>query len=62
MKEIDQGYRIVSTRRARNNASEEKSKMPRAISTKLSRNQLNKKIKVHEVLLSRYLPLPDRHL
>ena len=36
----------MSTRRVRKNVSEEKSKMPRALKTKLSRNKCNKKIKL----------------
>ena len=46
MKEIGQGYRIVPTRRARKNATEEKSNMSRSLMTKLYRNERNKKIKV----------------
>ena len=48
MKEINQRYRIVETIRSRKNAPEEKSNMSRAIKTKLSQNQCNRKIKVCE--------------
>ena len=48
MKEKDWGYSIVETKRASKNASEEKSKIPRALKTKLSHNQRNKKIKVRD--------------
>ena len=48
MKEIYRGYRIVATRRARKNSSEEKSKTPKALKTKISRNKCNKKIKFCE--------------
>ena len=50
MNEIDQGYIIVEIWRARKNASEAKSNMPRAFRTKIYRNQRNKKIKVYEKL------------
>ena len=48
MKETNRGYRIVSPRRPRNNASEEKSNTPRALKTKLYNNQRNKKIIFYE--------------
>ena len=48
MKEIDQGCRIVTTRRSRNNESEAKYKMLRALKNKISRNQHNKKTKFCE--------------
>ena len=38
----------MATVRARKNVSEAKSKIPRALKTKLSRYQLNKKVKVRE--------------
>ena len=48
MNEIDQEYIIVEIWRARKNASEAKSNMPRAFRTKISCNKRNKKIKVYE--------------
>ena len=45
MKKIYQGYYIVATRREMKNASEAKSNIPRSPNTKLSCNQLNKKVK-----------------
>ena len=38
MKGIDRGYKVVATRRSSNNASEEKSNIPRALKNKLSHN------------------------
>ena len=46
--DIKQGYRILEARRARKNSSGAKSKMSRALKTKLPRNQRNRKIKVCE--------------
>ena len=48
MKEVYQGYRIIATRRYRKNESEAKSIIPRALKTKLPRNQHNNKIKFSE--------------
>ena len=48
MKEVYQGYRIIATRRSRKNESEAKSIIPRALKTKLPRNQHNNKIKFSE--------------
>ena len=61
MKEIDQGYMIMATRRSKQNASEEKSKMPKALSTKLCHIQGNNKIKFCEKLVSRPISVPERH-
>ena len=46
MKEFDRGYRLVVTRRARKNASEAKSMIPRDFYNKISHNQRYKRIKV----------------
>ena len=56
MKEIDQGYKILATIRARNYASEAKSKILRVLKTELSRNQLNKKINIFEKF---YIKVPN---
>ena len=48
MKEIEQGYMILATERARNNASEAKSNIKRVLNIKLPCNKRNNKIKVLE--------------
>ena len=45
---MDMVYRVVETSRASNYASKAKYKMPRALKTKPSYNQCNKKINIYE--------------